>query len=227
MGKNYAYYKLVKLELYGNDGRISSYLQKKLLDSSAVSWYNRYIKDERAVIVYPWNTSLATYLNLSRERDVSNTDRQEYNCGGFALETFSWYIPYDGDDYFELVDYYDEDLSLVTEHCVNHMLNEVPGLRLINAVSDARKDEKVVLFRVGPTDFHYVKYEDGEYLHKIGSTPIMSMSEEEVYSRAWCYGKYNGEIVIFALKPVDGRSFLKKVLDNLENLWYNIYRKVR
>ena len=176
--------------------------------------------------MYPWEVPAGTYLNLGRERNVNNTDRFEYNCGGFSLETFSWYLPYDDDEYENVVDQYDGDLSLVTKHCVEHMLDEIPGLRLINTVHEAKKNEKVALFRVGFEDFHYVKYEDGKYLHKNGSTPIRSMSEKEVYNRCWCDGEYIGEIIIFAFS-VNGKPFLKKVLDNLENLWYNIYRKVR
>lgn len=38
------------------------------------------------------NTDL---LNHYCRRKQNNTNRHEYNCGGFALGTFSWYCPYD------------------------------------------------------------------------------------------------------------------------------------
>ena len=34
------------------------------------------------------------YLNRERKRNRDNTNLCSYNCGGFALGTYSWYLPY-------------------------------------------------------------------------------------------------------------------------------------
>lgn len=39
------------------------------------------------------------YLNNERKRNADNTPSFEYNCGGYALQTFSWYKPYEFDSY--------------------------------------------------------------------------------------------------------------------------------
>ena len=36
------------------------------------------------------------FLNIRKQRNADNTYEGEYNCGGFALNTFSWYKPYEG-----------------------------------------------------------------------------------------------------------------------------------
>ena len=32
-------------------------------------------------------------FNFLRNRNVRNTEKRTYNCGGYALDTFSWYCP--------------------------------------------------------------------------------------------------------------------------------------
>ena len=33
--------------------------------------------------------------NSNHLRNINNTDKFDYNCGGYALGTFSWYTPFD------------------------------------------------------------------------------------------------------------------------------------
>lgn len=45
-------------------------------------------------MIYPkTNSQYADEFNLSNKRNVRNTPRRTYNCGGFALGCFSWYCP--------------------------------------------------------------------------------------------------------------------------------------
>ena len=37
-------------------------------------------------------------FNKNNKRNVRNTERNTYNCGGYALGTFSWYCPHDEND---------------------------------------------------------------------------------------------------------------------------------
>ncbi len=40
-------------------------------------------------------------LNSERLRKVNNTPRYYYNCGGYALNCFSWYVPNEFCDSFD------------------------------------------------------------------------------------------------------------------------------
>lgn len=44
------------------------------------------------------------FLNSYKTRNEKNTAEIEYNCGGYALKTFSWFYPYDtGGEYCEIL----------------------------------------------------------------------------------------------------------------------------
>ena len=38
------------------------------------------------------------YFNEKQTRNEENTEKKDYNCGGYALKTFSWYLPYEYDE---------------------------------------------------------------------------------------------------------------------------------
>jgi hypothetical protein len=143
--------------------------------------------------------------------DMSN-DLTEYNCGGFALNTRDWYLPYDQNQWdatWEIEEKLGVEKAL--EVMVNHMLKEFPNLRLINSEEDLKDSETLVLFRVSNfDDFHFVrKASNGKYYHKMGWCPrIDQMPKEEVYGRAW-NGRYDGEIVMFGYAEKD---YLKEVV---------------
>lgn len=51
-------------------------------------------------MIYPTtNSQYEDEFNLSNKRNVRNTPRRTYNCGGFALGCFSWYCP--REDFFQ------------------------------------------------------------------------------------------------------------------------------
>ncbi len=133
----------------------------------------------------------------------------ESNCGGFALGTASWYRPYDMDKWCSLDNMYCqlENSEEILEECVNYMLQDIPGLRVIEKEEDANDEEDVVFFKIGIDycDFHYVLKTPDGYIHKMGDSPIDEMGVEEVYSDGWCFGKYDSDMVIFALKNREKR----------------------
>ena len=68
---------------------------------------------------YTKNFSSDAY-NLRRERNEDNTLSYWYNCGGFALGTFSWYYPYDND----LLDYAYNN-NLIDDRIYNRILGYI------------------------------------------------------------------------------------------------------
>lgn len=99
-------------------------------------------------------------FNWKRRRTASNTDEMDYNCGGYALRTFSWYCPNscslidkieellgEGFDFSEIKD-------IMTEWMVKSMLSDFGDtLSVIDEkeVPKAMKesDREVVAFRFG------------------------------------------------------------------------------
>ena len=147
-------------------------------------------------------------LNLRGARNLKNTPRGTFNCAGYALGTFAWYVPVgegDGDDYCDPT----IDVAIRTEMCVSTMLTEFAGsLRRISSISELTKNEYAIAFRMetNGTDFHYVKrYSNGRWYQKHGGMPnIEPMSVEEVFSSDWVYNgicetlHYDGPIVLLA-----------------------------
>ena len=111
------------------------------------------------------------YLNRNNYRNSENTEKSEYNCGGFALNTFNWYKPYEGAfEWRERLlidwagDYYDQNGKLVEEprtvvrelenrlltRDVLYMLRQFRGkLRRVNGIEDLWEGERLVAYRIG------------------------------------------------------------------------------
>jgi hypothetical protein len=132
--------------------------------------------------------------------DNDCNDLMGYNCGGFALNTRDWYLPYDTNKWagaWEIEDRLGIELAL--EIITNHMLSEFPNLRLVQSEEDLKDSEVLILFRMSNfDDFHFVrKGKNGKYYHKMGWSPVIEeMSKEEVYGDCWC-NRYDGDIVLF------------------------------
>lgn len=147
-------------------------------------------------------------FNKNNNRNVRNTPKRNYNCGGYALETFSWYCPHgEEDDTFSGYDYgFDtqEEAWIKTMYAVSKMILDFEGnLRMIKSLKQLHKDtERVVAFRLSSDgDFHYIKKcSNGVWHHKRGRSPmIWTMREEDVLHSVWC-GRYDGPIILLAIK---------------------------
>lgn len=138
------------------------------------------------------------YLNVKRTRNCDNTDIKDYNCGGYCMNTFSWYNPYmeiteeEGFDSFgdwaeelrigwkmEIADIYEYLLKVGKEE----ILKDFPDtVRLIQSAADVNEDEKLVAYRIGLIfvydqygyeylehgDFHFKQWEGYYWTDKPG-----------------------------------------------------------
>lgn len=150
-------------------------------------------------------------FNFLRNRNVRNTEKRTYNCGGYALGTFSWYCPHRREDDFTPFGAYYADTASeaesITQHSVQVMLEDFRGkLRVISDVAEANmRNEIVIAFRISTKsgDFHYVRRGcNGGWYHKMGARPyIDKMDAVEVFSDYWLCGciRYDGPLVLFAL----------------------------
>lgn len=141
--------------------------------------------------------------------------RMWYNCGGFALGLDEWYLPYDYDSqgYDDIYyireeidngyDYYD-GCTEIARIMVDYMCETLDNVREVVGESELREDEYLVAFKASFDDFHYARRMDnGEWYHKMGSSCIECVTEDEVYGDDWwtelsC--NYSGELFMLAVK---------------------------
>lgn len=160
------------------------------------------------------NYNLKDKYNKSKRRNRNNTSQWEYNCGGFALGTFSWYCPAKHETYGHKDEFYGSDWEpfnakqsyYATYSCIRAMLKDFDDLRLIKSVKELQKDEYAIAFRISETcdDFHYCRRtSNGNWYHKMGNGIIRRTTKEQVFSDIWDFDTgdtYSGQLVLFAKK---------------------------
>ena len=141
-------------------------------------------------------------FNNERARNIHNTDTHLYNCAGYALDTFSWYQPYDNFDVYDSLFSDSNTLESITQQTVSYMLKDFGGkLRVISSLEELRKDEYAIAYRVSSNgDFHFMKKARTRWHHKRGSMPtILTESEDNVFNSIWC-DRYDGPIILMAMR---------------------------
>lgn len=125
-----------------------------------------------------------------------------FNCGGYALDTFTWYNPCYGFDYFfDSEEENDKKIDFLSEI----MLEEFPDMRRIDSPDEVGKNEYVIAFRITQSifdfDFHFIRRgRNGVWYEKMGARMgINRVSKEEVFAPSW-KNKYFGKIAFFAKK---------------------------
>jgi hypothetical protein len=119
-----------------------------------------------------------------------------YNCGGYALETFDWFCPYKRTTKMK---FYNNGFDYYQPRLVKFMLKMFPTMRIAKDINDLKENERMVAFRTGYRDFHFVKVTaSGRFYHKAGDSTIARMSKREFFSDQW-YNGYDSEIVFLAI----------------------------
>lgn len=141
-------------------------------------------------------------FNENNFRNVDNTSKFLYNCAGFALETFSWYLPIEVEWYCSIIVHHltPKAIKKRTRKAVFQMLLDFPDMRIIHSLNELESEEYAIAFRFAPNrDFHYMKrIEENHWVHKMGSSSyIHEVKDCDVFSKEWC-GKYTGPIILFA-----------------------------
>lgn len=155
-------------------------------------------------------TNSADFFNKLGTRNTQNTRAFEYNCGGYALNTFSWYCPHNigNDRYYS--SYSEKGMKKTTQNAVDFMLKEFSDLRVIKDIKELAQDEYAIAFRIGGVngvhDFHFMKRaKNGRWYHKAGGSDIRPISKDLVFGKQWVTGffganVYQGQLVLFAKK---------------------------
>ena len=165
-------------------------------------------------------------FNRNGKRNRSNTDTDDYNCGGFALGTYSWYVPYHSDEQMQIYERWagiqmwldvaedadnmaDRIDARETAHTyvvsllnlfVKRILEDFPSVRRVQTFEEIKPDERIILFRTGADDFHFiVSFDHKHWWHKYGWNCIEELCEDEVLDTEWANGRYFSPIVILAM----------------------------
>ena len=153
-------------------------------------------------------------FNEKNTRNKDNTAHWNYNCGGWALNTFSWYKPtqcasfcnwgtFEFRSDFSAIEVMSVRKMLsITKKSVDCMLKEFKDLRVIKNLKELKTNEYAIAFRIGRyiNDFHYCKRaKNGHWTHKMGGGLIRPILKRQVLADNW-FEKYYGNLVLFAKK---------------------------
>ena len=134
-------------------------------------------------------------------RNSKNTPLCNYNCGGYALNTYNWFCPNrDSDCYYSLT--LEERVDYAVKYMIKFFGKE--KIRVISSVKEITSVEYAVAFRVGKNDFHYMKRgKNGVWYHKPGSNTIRRATKEEVFADEWTspcgWTIYDSKLVLLAV----------------------------
>lgn len=163
------------------------------------------------------------YLNYKKLRNQYNTNEEAYNCGGYALGTYNWYLPYGCNEEREVVinelieDGYEKEeiYSYILSKDVDFMLEDFQDrLRIIQDEDQIGNNEVVIAYRIfiefyyddnglicEHTDFHYRVKQGKNWFEKNGDGPIHKIKETDI-NKPWvaACGTYDSDVILLALK---------------------------
>lgn len=138
-----------------------------------------------------------TNLQKAIER---NGDYWEYNCGGFALGTFNWFLPHSFmsyRSYLRTIGGYEETKVLAAT--IPEILKVSDTIRRIDSMDELKQDEYAIAYRVCSDDFHFRLCYNGEWYEKMGDGNIHKISAHTIFTDCW-FGGYDSAVVLFAEK---------------------------
>ena len=151
-----------------------------------------------------YTPSISDPFNTLGLRNINNTVKRQYNCGGYALGTFSWYWPGRTEEEHDKIMEYaeDEDWDNALELAAGAIIRELPGWMAVpfNLIMDRKyspKEYEIVAMRFCYDDFHFWKLgRNWNWYDKMGSTKCIHRHAFEDVRRIWCH-RYNSPIVCF------------------------------
>lgn len=148
--------------------------------------------------------NLQDETNIMKMRTIKNSPIGKYNCAGYALNTFNWFLPFEdiGYDRFN-----DGDIDLpFDEQYLNYMtiylLQHFPTLHLISQeeIKNYPRHE-IIAFRIGCDDFHFIiRKKNYIWYHKMGNQKIKQTKTNMVLNDLWDFDTntyYESKIIFF------------------------------
>lgn len=152
----------------------------------------------------PYDSPIGDPFNTLGLRNINNTIKRRYNCGGYALGTFSWYWPgRTKEEHAKIMEYagdedWDNALKLATEAIINELSGwSVVPFNLIMERKYSPKEYEVVAMRFCDYDYHFWKLgRNWNWYDKMGGVSWIDRHAFEDVRRIWCR-RYDSPIVCF------------------------------
>ena len=143
-------------------------------------------------------------FNTLGMRNINNTTKRHYNCGGYALGTFSWYWPgRTEEEHDKIMEYAEaEDWDNALELAAGAIIRELSGwmvvpFSLIMKRKYSPKEYEIVAMRFCDFDFHFWKLgRNWNWYDKMGSAGWINRHAFEDVRHIWC-DRYNSPIICF------------------------------
>ena len=143
-------------------------------------------------------------LNMLGSRNIRNTDKADYNCGGYALGTFSWYLPSrTREEYTDIMGHADiGDMGTALTLAAEAIVNELPGwsivpFALVMERKYSPKDYEIVAMRFCYYDFHFWKLgRNWNWYDKIGCREQINRHAFNDAQNVW-NDRYDSPVVCF------------------------------
>lgn len=147
-----------------------------------------------------WSFRFDDPFNNNKKRNIKNTPKHEYNCAGYALETYSWYCPFDKET---IIEGNEENLVQLEKLATRILVRDfnlilIPQYDIRNKNYDLNQ-YNVIAFRFSNNDFHFWKLgKNMRWYEKMGrSSVIDSHSYNEVWEN---WGSYQRQIYFYLQK---------------------------
>lgn len=148
--------------------------------------------------------TLGDPFNTLGMRNINNSAKRHYNCGGYALGTFSWYWPgRTEEEHDEIMEYAEaEDWNNALELAAYAIVSELHGwsvvpIGLVMERKYSPKDYEVVALRFCDDDFHFWKLgRNWNWYDKMGSAGWIGRHAFGDIRYTWC-NRYNSPIICF------------------------------
>lgn len=143
-------------------------------------------------------------LNKRGSRNIRNTDKADYNCGGYALGTFSWYLPSrTRKEYTDIMGHADiGDMDTALTLAAKAIVNELPSwsvvpLALVMERKYSPKDYEIVAMRFCFYDFHFWKLgRNWNWYDKMGGCGRINRHAFNDVRNVW-NDRYDSSVVCF------------------------------
>lgn len=143
-------------------------------------------------------------LNMRGSRNIRNTDKADYNCGGYALGTFSWYLPSrTREEYTDIMGHADiGDMDTALTLASEAIVNELPGwsvvpFALVMERKYSPKDYEIVAMRFCYYDFHFWKLgRNWNWYDKMGCREQINRHAFDDVRNVW-NDRYDSSVVCF------------------------------
>ena len=143
-------------------------------------------------------------LNKRGSRNIRNTDKADYNCGGYALGAFSWYVPSrTRKEYTDIMGHADiGDMDTALTLASEAIIDELPGwstvpFALVMERKYSPKDYEIVAMRFCYYDFHFWKLgRNWNWYDKMGGCRQINRHAFNDVRYKWNY-RYDSPVVCF------------------------------